>query len=120
MTYLADPFVVACRYCRAAAGSPCRTWDLRPAARPHKARIRHAYVVLAHSDPLLGELFPPRGPCWVCGASGLDARHRVIDSVAGQLEAGEDPAVVADELELTAEQVGAVAEWSQRWPRAWQ
>jgi len=89
------------------------------ARKPHKARVKLAVVLAAHADPALDEFFPHHGPCLLCGTPGLGARHRVIDAIAGQLAAGEDPEVVAMEMDRTDEAVAAVAAWAQRWPGAW-
>ena len=114
-----DPLAVRCPYCRMAPGRECQTASMRP-GRPHKARVKLATVLAGHADPSLDEWFPRLGPCGLCGTPGLDQRHRVIDAIAGQLGAGEDPEVVAVEMDRTGEAVAAVAAWAQRWPGAWQ
>jgi hypothetical protein len=50
--------------------------------------------------------FKFRGRCGVCG--GPDARHRVIDSIAERLAAGEYPDVIAQEFGVPVEGVHAV------------
>lgn len=73
----------------------------------------------AHADPALDGLgLGPVSACLLCG-SGLPQRHRMVDAVAGHLEAGEYPDEIADELALTEGAVVAVAEWMKRWPGAW-
>ncbi len=77
-----------------------------------------ALMLAAHSDPALDEAFP-RHPVSICAFCGwLPQRHRVVDSVAGMLAAGDDQGTVADELGLSAKQVAAVAEWAMRWQEA--
>jgi hypothetical protein len=87
------------------------------ARKPHAARRKLALALAAHADPALGEFFPHRGPCGFCGFP--EARHRVIDAIAGMLEAGEDPDVVAEEHGASLEAVLMVRVWMQRWPGAW-
>ncbi len=81
---------------------------------------RIALAVAAHSDPALDGVMPAIGPCGLCGVPGLPQRHRVIDAVAGMLEAGECPEDIAEDYGLTVEAVGVVREWMGRWPGAWQ
>lgn len=50
---------------------------------------------------------PPAGPCAFCGLP--DRRHRLLEAVAENLRAGDDPAAVADEYDVSAEAVGAAA-----------
>jgi uncharacterized protein (DUF433 family) len=120
-----DPLTVQCPYCRAPAGEPCgvrgwKKWRARPAVRPHKGRVKLALVLAAHADPALDAFFPPLGPCGICGTPGLNQRHRVVDAIAGRLEAGEDPDEVAEDYGISEEAVDAVAGWAARWPEAWQ
>lgn len=114
------PESVRCRFCGVDAGLACMT---RPsgliAARHHPIRARDALAAAAHADPVLDEWFPARGPCGFCGAPGLDARHRVIDSAASLLESGDDEATVADELDLDPGAVAVVARWMSKWEGAW-
>ena len=42
-------------------------------------------------------LWPPRGPCLLCGVPGLDARHRVMDAVAGLVLAGDAAETIAED-----------------------
>ena len=114
-----DPLTARCPYCRAGPGKPCSTWNLRPAARPHKARAQLALVLAAHADPSLDAFFPRLGPCGLCGTPGLDQRHRVIDAMAGRMAAGESVEDVADDYDEPAEAVLAVARWAMKWPEAW-
>ena len=119
-----DPLTARCPYCRAPAGEPCGvrgfgTWRARPAARPHKARVRLALAVAAHADPSLDVFFPRLGPCGLCGTPGLDQRHRVIDAMAGRMAAGESVADVAGDYDEPEEAVLAVARWAMKWPEAW-
>jgi hypothetical protein len=122
--YLADPLTIACPYiyCTAGPGQRCTkyvSWSPigpPPAARPHKARVRLALVLAAHSDPALDAFFPRAGGCGLCGTPGLDQRHRVIDAIAEHLECGETPEDVAGEFGVSAEAAEAVAAWAARWP----
>jgi len=59
---------------------------------------------------------PSRGQCGICGIPGLDARHRVIDAVEGQVKAGDDPAEVAAELDLGLFAVHAILDWCRQNP----
>lgn len=48
-------------------------------------------------DAVLDVHYPRRGPCGICGVPGHDQRHRVLDSLAGAITAGDDPeAALAD------------------------
>ena len=116
--------LIACPYCRAPVGGPCsvRVFGAprpRGARRPHAARVKLALVLAAHADPALDAHFPKLGPCGLCGVPGLNQRHRVIDAIAGMLEAGEDPDETAREYGMSREAVDAVMTWSRRWPGAW-
>jgi hypothetical protein len=115
--------VVACSYCHAAAGRHCVSvsprWGVQPAAQPHKRRVQLALAVRAHADPLLDAQFPHYGACELCGVPGLGARHRVIDAVAAQLEAGGIWEEISAEMDVTREAIEAVRSWMVRWPGAW-
>jgi hypothetical protein len=79
-----------------------------------------ALAAAAHADPAL-DAFPglgPVSPCGLCG-SGLPQRHRVVDAMAGRLEAGECPEDLAEEFGVSRGAVHAVALWMVRWPGAW-
>jgi hypothetical protein len=111
-----DPLTAPCSHCEAKPGQRCMMlsdW----ARKPHVRRVRLATALAAHADPALDALFPKVGRCGFCGL--FDQRHRVIDSMAGMLAAGEDPEVVAEEFGRTPEAVQAVQEWAKRWPGAW-
>lgn len=112
------PLSVSCSSCGAGAGQDCTTRSGFP-ARPHRQRARLALVLAAHADPALDAFFPPIGPCGLCGTPGLDQRHRVVDAIAGMLEAGEDPEAAAEEYEVPPAAVEAIGLWMQRWPGAW-
>lgn len=112
------PLSVSCSGCGAREGQDCTTRSGRP-ARPHARRARLALVLAADADPALDAYFPRLGPCGICGTPGLDQRHRVVDAIAGMLEAGEDAADVADEYGLSLDAVHAVSAWAARWPGAW-
>ena len=126
MTDAPDPLTAPCtlRSCRAPAGKPCLTngHHFRPQhpTRPHKRRAHLALKLAAHADPALdGHFFYGSPTCGLCGTPGLPQRHRVVDAVAGHLEAGEDEDVIAEELEVSEEAVGVVRNWMQRWDGAW-
>lgn len=76
-------------------------------------------IIEAHADPALDEHFPRVGPCGLCGTPGLDQRHRVVDAIAGRLDAGEGPEEVAGDYLLSVEAVEAVEAWAAKWPGAW-
>lgn len=72
----------------------------------------------AHADPALDAHFPMVNPCGLCG-SGLPQRHRMVDAIAGALEAGETEQDVMDELGVSLDAVIAVTLWMNRYPGAW-
>jgi hypothetical protein len=72
----------------------------------------------AYADPALDAFFPPLGPCTICGAPGLDGRHRIIDAIAMGLADGEGEGEMACGLLVSVEAVRTVREWSVRWPGA--
>lgn len=119
MKALADPLTVACRYCRASKGRPCRTASFKVLlpSRSHKVRKGDALAVAAHSDLVLDEHFPLRSPCGCCG--WLPQRHRRVDGIAGMLAAGEDWDVAAEEHGVPFGAVESVARWMVKWPGAW-
>ena len=133
-----DPLAASCSRCGAEPGKRCMAvcdW----ARKPHAARLRLSLALAAHADPALDALWPHHGPCGICSVPGLGARHRVIDAIAGWLEAeaadprGTDPQtaeVLADdpsaldgelaaEFGAPAEAVAVVRAWAARWPGAW-
>lgn len=113
-----DPLTVACSHCDAKPGQRCMAvcdW----ARKPHAARRRLALVLAAHADPALDAFFKMRNPCGVCGVPGLPQRHRVVDSIAGALEAGECEQEVMEELGVSLDQVMAVTAWAAKYPGAW-
>ena len=114
-----DPLLIACPFCRATIGQRCMTRAGTGSQRPHAMRRKLALVLAAHADPALDAFFSHHGACGLCGVPGLGARHRVIDAIAGMLEAGEDPDVTADEHGVSRDAVDAVMAWSRRWPGAW-
>lgn len=116
-----DPLSIECPYCYADPGEGCYTGD-RKAARPHKVRVRLATLTAAHADPAL-DAFPELGPvsqCGLCGTPGLPQRHRIVDAIAGRLEAGEGPGALAEDYRLPAAALRAVLTWMAKWPGAWQ
>jgi hypothetical protein len=119
-----DPLSVKCGYCTMPPGEPCTSLVSNDGrvVRPHRDRKRLALAVAAHADPAL-DAWPqlgPLSPCGICGVPGMPQRHRVVDAVAGHLEAGEDPEDIAAEFGFfPAEAAVAVREWAARWPGAW-
>lgn len=111
------PLDVPCGFCEARPGYRCRSSGGRE-RRSHARRVRLAWILAAHSDPVLDVFFPQLGQCGLCGLPGLDQRHRVVDAVAGMLSAGEDVCEVAEDYGLRVEAVRVVAAWSRRWPGA--
>jgi hypothetical protein len=114
----ADPLTAPCSWCGAKVGERCGTlsdW----ARKPHAVRAKLALALAAHADPALDAFFARRGQCALCAEPGLDQRHRVVDAIAGMLEAGEDAADVASEYGLSLDAVYAVSAWAARWPGAW-
>ena len=67
--------------------------------------------------PEIDEAIPYSGPCGLCG--GIEARHRVLDTVAERVRAGEPVTDVAWDYRLPGAVVTAIAEhWDdtrQRW-----
>lgn len=114
-----DPLTVTCPHCLAQAGDRCCTYKDALAGRPHKQRVSLAFAVAAHADPALGAFFPPIGPCGICGVPGMPQRHRVVDAIAGGLEAGEGDEDVAVDYGLPMAAMEAVRAWMARWPGAW-
>jgi len=121
-----DPLAVWCPHCAEDAGVPCtkdsaqaEAWPRPLARKPHAARVELALVLTAHADPLLDAQFPHYGACELCGVPGLGARHRVIDAVAAQLEAGGIWEEISAEMDVTREAIEAVRSWMVRWPGAW-
>jgi len=58
---------------------------------------------------------PYQGPCGICG--GPDARHRVADSIAEQVRAGDSPERVADDFGVDLAAVRFLAEhWDDEVP----
>ena len=113
-----DPLTVGCAHCGAEPGQRCGTisdW----ARKPHAVRLKLALALAAHADPALDAFFPPMGPCGLCNVPGLDQRHRVVDAIAGGLEAGEGADEVAEDYGVSREAVDAVLAWSRRWVGAW-
>lgn len=110
-----------CPHCRALPAADCVTRDGAPAGKPHKARARDALALAAHADPALDAL-PGLGPtsqCGICGTPGLPQRHRIVDAIAGRLEAGEGDDEVAADYGLGAEVIEALKDWMVKWPGAW-
>ena len=73
-------------------------------------------IPAACDDPSLDPHFPRTGPCGFCG---LDARHRLLDSAAGAISAGDDPEVAGQEFGISGEGVAALLAWMEKWPGAW-
>lgn len=80
--------------------------------------MKFAQVIEAHADAALDACFPLKGECGVC-ASGLPQRHRVVDAIAGALEAGETEQDVMDQFGVSLDAVMAVTAWMNRHPGAW-
>ena len=114
-----DALTVTCPWCGEPPGNRCGTINAY-SRKPHVRRVRLALAVAAHADPALDAFFPLLCSCGVCGVPGLPQRHRVVDSIAEQLAAGEITEEISAELDVTFEAIGAVREWMQRWPGAWQ
>lgn len=57
---------------------------------------------------LIDRHIPRRGQCGICGVPGMDARHRILDSIAGQVAAGDPIEAVAEDYDYPAEVVAAV------------
>jgi hypothetical protein len=116
----AEALTVDCGWCGMDAGMRCGSIS-GFARRPHKRRVRLARIIAGHNDPALDALWPKRGPCGLCGTSGLDQRHRVIDSIASYIAAdqGDTDADLAEEFGVAAEAVAVVRAWAVRHPEAW-
>jgi hypothetical protein len=117
----ADPLTVRCGYCCVPPGGQCCAEPSLRARKPHAERVRLARAVAAHADPAL-DAFPelgPVSPCGLCGTPGLPQRHRMVDAIAGRLEAGEGEQEVAADYLFGPEVAEAVKAWMTRWPGAW-
>jgi hypothetical protein len=58
--------------------------------------------------PILG----PGSPCLICGVPRADQRHRILDTMAERIQAGEPRGSVADDYEVPLWFVDRVAaEW---------
>ena len=136
-----DPLAARCPqpWCRMPPVMRCVTAGGRSTSKAHAPRVRLSLAITAHADPELHRLWPRIGPCGICGVPGLDQQHRVIDSIAGWLEAAaadprgtdpqmaevlaEDPSALDGELAaefgVSEEAVAAVRAWAQKWPGAW-
>jgi hypothetical protein len=112
-----DPLTVACPRCDEPPGNRCGTIN-DYSRRPHAARVKLALALAAHADPALDAFFPMLNPCALCG-SGLPQRHRMVNAIAGALQAGETAQDIMAELEVSLDAVMAVTAWAQRWPGAW-
>ena len=64
----------------------------------------------------LDDVLGAAGPCGLCG--GPDQRHRVCDSIAEQLRAGEDPATLLEDFGIsTLDELLVLAAWGAGgWP----
>lgn len=121
MIALYDILSARCPHCRALPGTVCVTRDGTPARKPHKARARDALALAAHTDPALDALagLGPVSQCGLCGTPGLPQRHRIVDAIAGRLEAGEGEDDVAADYRLFPEVIEALKDWMLKWPGAW-
>lgn len=113
-----DPLTAACTFCGSGPGMRCGTYS-GWARKPHAARVKLALVLAAHTDPALDAFGPPLGPCGLCSVPGLNQRHRMVDAVAGMLDAGEDPEAAACEYQVPLPAVEVVATWMIKYPGAW-
>jgi Holliday junction resolvase RusA-like endonuclease len=64
------------------------------AVKPWREAVKSAVL---DAIPLIDDHFKKRGQCGVCGTPGLDARHRLIDTINERVRAGDDIAFVADD-----------------------
>ena len=83
------------------------------------AKDREAFILAAHSDPALAAFFGMRNQCQLCGVPGLPQRHRMVDAIAGALEAGECEGEIMAELGVSLDAVMAVTAWAAKYPGAW-
>lgn len=113
-----DPLSAPCPRCEEPPGSRCGTVNAY-SRKPHAARVKLARALAAHADPALDAHFPMRNPCGLCG-SGLPQRHRVVDAIAGALEAGDGPEDLAVDYQKPIEAITAVQAWMKKWPGAWE
>ena len=60
--------------------------------------------------------FKRLGQCGICGVRGADQRHRIIEAIAGRVDAGEDEAQVAWDYGVPVEAVAACLEWVREHP----
>lgn len=113
-----NPLNVECPFCGNPPGMKCGSvsgWS----RKPHLRRVKLALQLAAHADPSLDPWFKMRNQCQLCGTPGLPQRHRVVDAIAGCLEAGEGETDVAADMGVSLDAVMAVQAWAIRWPGAW-
>ena len=60
--------------------------------------------------------FKRLGPCGVCGTPGADQRHRVIEAIAGAVNAGDGEEDVAADYNVPVEAVQACIRWVREHP----
>lgn len=60
----------------------------------------------------LDVLYPYAGECWICG--GPDKRHRLADSIVGNVRAGDSPASVAADYDVPVDAVIALVDTAER------
>ena len=65
---------------------------------------------------LIDQWFPKRGQCQLCGVPGADQHHRVIEAVAGAVNAGDGEEDVAADYNVPVEAVRACVEWVREHP----
>lgn len=64
---------------------------------------------LKNIPPRVAKRFPPAGPCLLCGFP--DKRHRMFDSLAGMVRAGDSPDRVGRDFDVPTRVVSDVAAW---------
>jgi uncharacterized protein (DUF433 family) len=62
--------------------------------------------------------FPRLGQCGICGAPGMDQRHRIIEAIADAMDAsnGDAEDELAADYGVPVEAVQACAEWMRAHP----
>ena len=73
-------------------------------------------VPVTIGSEMLDRFVPPRGQCGICGVPGIDARHRIIDTVEEHAQAGELGDEIAAELGLQPETVIVILHWCRENP----
>lgn len=72
-------------------------------------RTRTMLRRIKNIPPIVSNEFPYAGPCAFCGAT--DRRHRMFDSIAGAVRAGDGAARVAKDFDVPLPVIRAIVKW---------